>query len=126
MFPTQGLPVSQAGALDIQLSRPASDPGRRAIKEAAVGAVDGASALWLPTHCRVAAPGRLARGQAAHPALASRRRFAGAADQTQNRSAWYFNWVAHHGDASEPCLDVGLHRGCDGARRGFEDADHLG
>jgi hypothetical protein len=118
VFATGSLPLSAAGAFDVWLSWPKADDQGRAVKTKAVGTISGTSALWVSPDRGVAVSGRLGGGQAADSTVAPGRRVAGAAEQTQNCSARSFDGLADHGDASEPCLDLGLHRGRDRAVAG--------
>lgn len=126
MFAAGGVSVSQAGPFEVWLSGASPDGQRRTVKETAADAVSRTSALRVSADCGAIAPGRLDGGQTPDSTVASRRRAAGAAKQTQNHPAWLFHWAADDGDASEPCLDVGLHCGCDGAWRVAADADDPG
>ena len=105
-----GLPVSELGAFDVPLSRATNDASGRTAKETADGAIRRTSPQWVSADCGIAAPGRLASGQAAHSAVTASGGSACAADQAQDRAAWGFDRVAHHGDTPEPCMDVGFHR----------------
>jgi len=126
VFAAGGVSVSRTGPFDVWLSGTSADGQRRTVKETSAGAVSRTSALWVSPDCRAIAPGRLDGGQTPDSTVASRRRASGAAEQTQNHPAWFFHWVADDGDASEPCLDMGLHCGCDRAWRVPADADHSG
>jgi hypothetical protein len=85
-----------------------------------------ASALRVSPDRRAAAPGRLAVGKRQIQRLRRDEGLRVPPTQTQNHSAWFFHWVADDGDASEPCLDLGLHCGCDRAWRVPADADDPG
>ena len=121
-----GLPVFRVGAFDLPLSGAFGHSGGSTAQERAVGVVRQTSALRLSADGGVAAPERLARGQAAHSTTTASGRTACATDQAKDHSPWCIYWFADHGDASKPCLDVGLHRGRHGARRRVADVDHLG
>lgn len=54
------------------------------------------------------------------------RRAACRANEAEGDSARGFDGFADEGDTSEPCLDVGLHRGRHHARRGVEAVDDSG
>src|SRR5208282_3729608 len=43
--------------------------------------------------------------------------------ETKGYSAWGFDGLAANRHPSESCVDVGLHCGCDRARRGATDTD---
>ena len=126
VFAAGGVSVSPAGALDLQLSRARADREGNAVKATAVGLVGRTSALRVSADRGIAAPGRLAGGQAADPTTAACGRITRAPEQTQAGPAWRIHWLADDGDAPESCVDVGLHRGRDRARWRPADADHLG
>ena len=90
--------------------------------QAAADSEREASSLRLPTHRRPFTPGRLACGQASHPATAPCRRSARAADQAQARALWCFHRTAHQSHAPQPRLDVGLCQRCHRARRSTQEA----
>ena len=48
------------------------------------------------------------------------------ANEAESDSARGVDWVTHHGDASESCLEVGLQSRRNGAWGGFEVADDPG
>ena len=126
VFRASGLSVSGLGAFDVPVSRASGHPGGSPVAPAAAGTVRGTSAVWVSADCGVVTAGRMACRQTAHSTTAASGRIACAADEAEGGSAWCFHGFTHHGDASEPCLDVGFHRRCDGAGWGVEDVDHLG
>jgi len=126
VFAAGGVSVSRTGPFDVWLSGTSTDGQRRTVKETAAGTVSRISALRVSPDCRAIAPGRLDGGQTPDSTVASRRRAAGATDEAEAGSPWFFHWVADDGNASEPCLDLGLHCGCDRAWRIPADADDPG
>ena len=119
-----GVPVPWACPRDVWVSRASAIATRAADGEAAEGALRRASAIWLPTDRGAAEAGRMEGRKAAHPATASGRRAARAPEQAEGRAPRSLHGAANQGDAPRACVDVGLHRRCDDARRSIEDAEH--
>jgi putative transposase len=116
VFRAESLRHPAPGASYPVVSRRAAKRPPAADGRPAAYALRGAPPVWLPPHGRPVAAGRLGGGQAPDPALASGRRSAGAPDQAEDRPAGSLDGPADQGHASGACLDLGLHRRCDGAR----------
>ncbi|CAN5833119.1 hypothetical protein BH09VER1_BH09VER1_47760 [soil metagenome] len=71
-------------------------------------------------------PGRLGCGRAPRAKAAEGGRTEGATDQAKDRPARPIYWAADEGGTSWTRLDLGLHLGCDHARRSPAHVDHLG
>lgn len=123
VFCASGLPYFEAGPFDVSLSCEAGDATGAQPPATVEGVVRATPTLRLPSHHGVAAAGRLGGGQASGAALAQEPRAACAAHAKEGCAAWCVDRIAGAGAASGPCVDVGLHRGCDGARWSVEDAD---
>ena len=94
--------------------------------ETTAGVVRRASPLWVSADRGAVASGRLASGQTTDSAVTTRRRSPRTAHQAQGGAAWRLDGLARPSHASWACLDLGLHRGCHGARWGLADADNPG
>jgi hypothetical protein len=70
--------------------------------------------------------GRAGRGSTACAEAAPSAGAASAAHQAQDRAARLLDGVAHQSGSSGPCLDVGLHLGCDHAGRSPAHANDPG